>query len=379
MKLTEDQKKAKEAIIDFWKLEGDNLLTVGGYAGTGKTTVIAEAVKSVARKNRKKITFGFCTYTGRASVVLRSKLEAAKTLRVRDSCGTIHSMIYKPIYFKGKVVGWKPVDDIECDLIVIDEASMVNEDVFNDLKKYNRPILAVGDHGQLPPINGRFNLMERPDITLEKIHRQAEGNPIIKLSLMARNCERIPYCNYGDVAKKVSDENVLDRVSDLSDVLILCGFNKTRLGLNEYVRKRLGFSGKIPMVREKVICLKNNRLLGIYNGMVGILEKIEDKSGDWYNVHVNVEGDLFDGDAFKHQFGSKYTITEWKGMRGRDLGELFDWGYAMTVHKAQGTEAKKVVLFEERFRDMSDESWARWLYTGITRSSERLILVGKNN
>jgi len=57
-------------------------------------------------------------------------------------------------------------------------------------------------------------------------------------------------------------------------------------------------------------------------------------------------------------------------------GDLFDFGYALTVHKAQGSQAKKVILFEERFSKMDDTDWKRWLYTAITRAEEELLIFG---
>ena len=60
---------------------------------------------------------------------------------------------------------------------------MVNEDIFKDLLSYNIPIIAVGDHVQLAPIEGMFNLMEKPQLRLENIHRQEENNPIMNYLL----------------------------------------------------------------------------------------------------------------------------------------------------------------------------------------------------
>ena len=55
-------------------------------------------------------------------------------------------------------------------------------------------------------------------------------------------------------------------------------------------------------------------------------------------------------------------------------GDLFDFGYALTVHKAQGSQAKRVILFEERFSQMTDDEWRRWLYTAVTRAEEELFI-----
>jgi len=56
------------------------------------------------------------------------------------------------------------------------------------------------------------------------------------------------------------------------------------------------------------------------------------------------------------------------------MGDLFDFGYALTVHKAQGSQAKRVILFEERFPKMTDDEWKRWLYTAVTRAEEELYI-----
>jgi ATP-dependent exoDNAse (exonuclease V) alpha subunit len=76
------------------------------------------------------------------------------------------------------------------------------------------------------------------------------------------------------------------------------------------------------------------------------------------------------------QFNSKEPLNFTDKRRTIMAGDLFDFGYAVTVHKAQGSEAKKVILFEERFRQMEDEMWARWLYTAVTRAQEELYIIG---
>ncbi len=373
IELTFDQAQAVEASVAFFKAKGSTLLTLGGFAGTGKTTCIAHAVKAFGSQ---RPALAFCAFTGRASSVLRAKLETAGVMEIGDYCGTIHGLIYEPVIKKGRIIRWKKVDSIEQEIIVVDEASMVNEKIYRDLASYGVPILAVGDHGQLPPVEGSFNLMQNPEIKLERIHRQAAGNPIIALSAAVRAGGRVDVGRHGEWVSKTNDRKVLDRVPDLSDALILCGFNSTRTRLNSYVRKRLGFSQAVPTTGEKVICLKNNHDVGIYNGTTGKIASIEPEGSHWFKMKVKTDDVEFDGKVLRHQFGEPKTLREYPGLEPKELGDLFDWGYAMTVHKAQGSEGRRVVLFEERFPNMDDEGWRRWLYTGITRAQERLLIIG---
>src|SRR5688572_5564127 len=131
-------------------------VTLGGYAGTGKTTLISLIRKELHTSN-KLIKVGFASYTGKAARVLKTKLKEASSIYPQDSVGTIHSLIYSPITNdRQEIIGWQKKDEIDRDLIIIDEASMVDELIWNHLISYKTPIIVVGDHGQLPPIAGNF-------------------------------------------------------------------------------------------------------------------------------------------------------------------------------------------------------------------------------
>ena len=190
IELSSDQQFCFDAIMS-WYSNPSALLSMGGYAGCGKTTLIGKMRNTLPRSTR----VAFCCFTGKASSVLRSKLQLFEIQRFPDDyCGTIHSLIYEPILddVTNEIIGWVLRVKIPYDLIVIDEASMVNEELFKDLCSYNIPILAVGDHGQLPPIDGNLNLMKSPMLKLEKVHRFAESNPITKVSILAREQGFIP-------------------------------------------------------------------------------------------------------------------------------------------------------------------------------------------
>jgi len=263
---------------------------------------------------------------------------------------------------------------------------MVDSEIWEHLLRYKIPIIAVGDHGQLPPIRGSFNLMQKPHIILEQIHRQVAENPIIGLSIQAREYGQVRQGTYSKKVRKYTPEDP-DYQSAMSEVLqsfspetlILCGYNHTRKKLNNHIRFEQGIETAEPTVGDRVICLRNNHEKGIANGMLGTITNIATKDRDWYEAQVAMddEKDIYTGFISAKQFGSD-TALNFTEKRSRTIkGDLFDFGYALTVHKAQGSQAKRVILFEERFSKMDDDGWKRWLYTAITRAEDELIIFGK--
>ena len=391
MNLSKDQKEALQSILEWYETEDRNqFITLGGYAGTGKTSLIALTKNAIAELNsdkKKKLKIALCSYTGRATQNLKSKLEEQELLKWHDTISTIHGLIYDPIETQeGVIIGWRKKDEIGVDLIIIDEASMVDELIWKDLLSFNVPVIAVGDHGQLPPIKGSFNLMQEPQLKLINIHRQAAENPIIKVSIAARNHGRVEPGRYSDTVIKYSQEdfdfheastNLLENYT--KDMLILCGYNATRVKINQFVRNALGFELSEPLVEDRVICLRNNHTKGIYNGMLGTLKSIDTPADDFYAVEIKMDGieKNYVGKIYSPQFNAKEPINFTKERAKIGKSDLFDFGYALTVHKAQGSQAKKVVLFEERFSKMTEDQWRRWLYTGITRAEEELYLFGR--
>lgn len=366
------------------KSQSESYITIGGYAGTGKTTLIAILRKRIA-KLRKDMKVGFVSYTGKAARVLRNKLKEAKVILRDDTVGTIHSLIYSPVVNeREEIIGWKQKEKIDRDLIIIDEASMVDETIWLHLLSYKVPIIVVGDHGQLPPISGSFHLISNPELELVEIHRQAQNNPIIALSIQARQNGYIRPGIYGDTVRKFGkeDSDAQETVSELlanytPDTLILCGYNKTRKKLNLHIRNTLGFSSPIPQIGDRVICLRNNHQKHIFNGMTGTILTIHDETKEWYLAEIQMDGEdgIYKGLISKDQFMSDAALNFTNKRSAIMAGDLFDFGYALTVHKAQGSQAKRVILFEERFAKMDDEAWRRWLYTGVTRAEEELYII----
>jgi len=373
------------------------VLTVGGYAGTGKTTLIAALRNDIP----KHWNIGFCAFTGKASSVLESKLTEFGSIRQYDYVGTIHSLIYNPRYEhdpivnKKKFIGFVKKETIPVDLIIIDEASMVGRELWKDLTSFETPIIAVGDHGQLGPVETAhvFNLMQNPEIKLEKIHRQALNDPIIYLSLQARTKGYIEEGVYSPFVLKTGwkkAEEYFNKIDMLSrDTMVLCGTNYERVNLTHHVRKSLGFRQTDPYPGERLICLRNNRK--VKNGQLGTMIFTIPLSKNLYDL--TVEMDAVDANyqcaCYCHTFGKvdyRKIFSEIKNNEQDLLKEaerkkfrtvdIFDYGYVSSVHKSQGSEWDTVVVFEATGairRD--DEGYKRWLYTAVTRSKKRLLVI----
>lgn len=385
VKLSDKQKDILKDILDWSIKRESQYITLGGYAGTGKTTLMGY-LSNILREKNKRLKIAFCSYTGKAARVLGRKLKDTKSVHKYDYIGTIHRLIYRPIVDDNdEIVGWERLstDDFIYDMIIIDEASMVTDNIWSDLLSYGKPILAVGDHGQLPPVEGKFNLMEKPQLRLEEIYRQEANNPIIKVSEIARKYGVIPIEEFSKTVKKLDkrDVDTGEFLQDMfegydSDTMVLTGYNSSRVKLNKGIRQLLGYESIDPSIGDRVICLKNNHQEEVFNGMMGtLLDITENGVEDFrsYDVEIDLDDEEYPflGKISKDQFNNGSTI--YNPPEGINL---FDFGYALTVHKAQGSQARRVVVFEERFSKMDDDMWRRWLYTAITRASEELYIIG---
>ena len=384
LNLSKTQAEVISSILDWFHQSKYQYITLGGYAGTGKTTILGHITQRLHKKD-KGIRIAFCSFTGKASRVLDRKLKESDAVFDTDYIGTIHRLIYRALVDENQnIIGWEkiPREELRYSLIVVDEASMVTQDIWSDLLSFDIPILAVGDHGQLPPISSSFNLMLEPELKLEEIFRQEEGNPIIKFSEIARKYGSLPFESLSTVVKKIrkSDEETQDILMDIfntfdENTMILCGYNRTRINLNKQIRG-LHFDSSTPQVGDRVICLKNNRNMDIYNGMTGTILDISKATLYGYSfydteISLDFEKEPFWGKISIEQFNSPTLVD----LRREELN-YFDYGYALTVHKAQGSQAKRVVVFEERFSKMDDQTYARWLYTAVTRAEQELYIIG---
>ncbi len=371
--------------MEWYGKDRENMpyVTLGGYAGTGKTTLIG-VIRKELHKIDPGLKVGFVSFTGKAARILQHKIKEAEVMFRQDTVGTIHSLIYTPILNGNEeIVGWKTKEEIECNLIIVDEASMVDSLIWEHLMSYHVPMIVVGDHGQLPPIRGSFTLMQNPNLKLEEIHRQAKKNPIINVSITARETGDIPAGRYGPTVVKYTRDSsdtpeILQEMLNNyeNETLILCGYNKTRKRLNAHIRSALGFESKERLVGDRYICLRNNHKEHIYTGLLGIIAKISRKNDQVYATDIDIDGEdiQYSGLIAVDQFDADTALNFSENRRLFHGIDLFDFGYALTVHKAQGSQARKVILFEERFSKMTDDDWRRWLYTAVTRAEEELYI-----
>ncbi len=140
--LSSDQQNVLDKILYWFKNDKDKkqFITLGGYAGTGKTTLIA-FLRQEINKIDKNLKVGFVSYTGKAARVLKTKLKEQKVVLPGDSVSTIHALIYSPVVNeKEEIIGWQTKDEIECNLIIVDEASMVDGEIWHHLLSYKVPM-----------------------------------------------------------------------------------------------------------------------------------------------------------------------------------------------------------------------------------------------
>jgi len=343
-----------------------------GYAGSGKTTL----AKHLADDVRGRVSYA--CFTGKAALVLKKK--------GCTGASTIHSLIYKPEQDDetGEAEFVLNPDSAAADsqLIVIDEVSMVGEELARDLLSFGRKVLVLGDPAQLPPVKGEgYFINATPDVMLTEVHRQAAENPIIRMSMDVREGRGLAPGQYGDslVVRRVDigKDELRDYV--LGADQLLCGLNKTRQTFNTRIRQLKGLRGEaasfLPTTGDRLVCLRNNRQKGLLNGGLWNVEKAAlgtlGKNAEMRLRSLDEdEAAPIDSIVPVEFFQGTEKDLHWSQRRNYDE---FTFGWALTCHKAQGSQFDNVVVFDEGrvFR----EDAAKWTYTAITRAAEKVVVV----
>lgn len=374
--LTDAQERAIDA-ISAWYRAGPPYrdFYLAGYAGSGKSTITDEAIRRLRSDGCNIVITG--AYTGKAAYVLREKGNA--------SAKTIHSMIYSPV--EDEVTGEVTFqldpdgDAAQADMIVLDECSMISDDMAADIRSFGKPILVLGDPGQLPPVRGAGAFTNRePDVFLTEIHRQAADSPIIQLATMARKGEPIPLGEYGPGVRVVPYNADAGQYVYDDQAQVICGLNRVRFNLTQKMRARAGISGRYPAPGEPVMCCRNNKQLGIFNGQQGeLVSFVPDQDRTSQGVRLGEISARLDGGVSveretcaQHLFDQHFTGPSKPPRLPRGTLE-FDWGYVLTCHKAQGSQWPRVTIIDDSatFRDDA----RKWLYTAITRAQYELTLI----
>ena len=388
------------------------VLYLAGYAGTGKSTLAKHLVMGA----KQRWLFG--AYTGKAAYVMRQKGCA--------DVATLHSLIYAPAgESKGSEIAaleerltgetdaakrdaiiqqlremraasqpvfslWdhgSPLAHPDCAGIVVDEVSMVGEDLGRDLETFGKKILVLGDPFQLPPVRGSGYFTARdPDVLLTEIHRQARDSGVLRLATHIRGGGDVATFDSAPDAlitraprvhgrRAISKADLAERALAADQVLV--GLNKTRHALNRRIRELKGRTSELPCAEDRVICLRNDREAGLLNGSQWIVTEADCAAGaptaDLALRSDDEDDDrTFRGEAWLHYFRGRGEDIAAMG-QGRRRHAEFDYAEAITCHKAQGSQYKRVLVIDESRSFRADAR--RWLYTATTRAANHVEVL----
>lgn len=422
MELNNDQETALKQINEWYDSSAIEF-KLGGLAGTGKSSLIPYIAEELNSEDKK---IRFLAPTNKASVILKNKLDSVHHPHI----STIHKYLYflagphcqkcpmrhrhgcpggdcacdtrvqdRTISCHG-TLGWNRcgcklrfVLDAEMSsdnnkwnyhCLIVDEASMIDKDIYHDIIKvcelFSQRVIFIGDHGQLPPIGSEgFFLMQEPDYTLHDIQRQAKDSAIIKVAYEARQGKLIRFGKLGNGVNKqklskleleINPETaaITYFVTPRADDQLVVG------QLNEIWRNSMNQKG-MPAPGEVIINLKNTDIApkGCRAIIENIVEGIDAFGVGYYRIKMRLDdGSVIITNCSIDQFKHSRLTPE------RTRLEKWTYGYALTGHQAQGSEFDDVVVFEPNmnFRyKIGLPTYARWLYTAITRAKKTLTLV----
>ncbi len=387
--LSPEQERARTAVLSWYSAKNKPYFFLTGGAGRGKSFTTKAIIDSI------KGNVLLACPTGKSALVL-----ARATGRPVQ---TIHSLIYRPNGNAGNKLliekmqaelrtldqntdkarqlskevvkllsGVKPMFSLNLDsslreasFLVVDEASMASEETINDLISFQVPMLVLGDPFQLPPVMAKsfFNTNEA-DFTLHEIHRQAKDSPIIHLCELARLGKPLPVGNYGEskVTREVSAEDAMAHDQ------IIVGKNETRHATNNKVRLLQNRVGDMPNVGERVICKRNKRELGLMNG-----DQFHVTSFEQISKHTGIIGVTNEDLSTKVTCHTEPFLGQKVNPYDVAKAENFEYAAAVTCHSAQGSGWPAVYVLDQS-RVFGGDIAARWLYTAISRSAERVTV-----
>lgn len=438
LELSAQQEAAVDKAIAWWDALNGGLPGVSpvfrlfGYAGTGKTTIAQHIVSQLDGVDEANVIYA--AFTGKAAYVLRTKgctdartihsliyLPAEKAreklrelMRQLDATDdpTERELLQKQIRIEQQRLetpSWllrspEETDLTAAQLLVVDEVSMVGEQMATDLLSFQVPIMVLGDPAQLPPVEGGGYFIDaEPDHLLTEIHRSALDSPVTRLATAVRGSQ--PGDRWYGIPGADGDSGRRDWLS-MADLLafdqVLVGTNNTRWQAIHLLRALRGQVGDMPVPGDRIICLANNSDQGVFNGQQFQVESavVDPKRDDRLVL------DVVDDD------GRQRKLTTWRagftGLEGEKLAKregrggvvAATFGQAITVHKSQGSQWDRVLVVDEagvfariaakeksRTRntagipDRGSSAQAghlagqRWLYTAVTRAAKQVVIV----
>ena len=398
MELTRKQEEGLKIAVERYK-HRELYTVISGFAGSGKSTLIKFIIAALAEDGidpEKDVVY--TSFTGKATQVLQKK--------GNKNVSTLHKLLYEYFPRSNGTFFRKPVGEIPYKIVIVDECSMVPKDLLQQLKKYPVHILCLGDPGQLPPINKEDDnhLLDTPDIFLDEIMRQEEQSEIIKLTMDVRAGK--PLNHYVGTEVQILDADELSTGMLQWADQVICATNATRVALNKQMRDLLE-RGDQPEDGDKVICLRNywevisDDESPLVNGTIGTLENCFSSFQKIPSYVTN--GRISQIDTVMGNFNSDDGITKFNNLimdkkmilegeptlnfrenfklskNIKFAGKIplsFTYGYAITCHKAQGSEWDNVLVIEEGF-PFDKEEHKKWLYTAATRAAKKLVIIRK--
>ena len=389
MELTSKQEQGLKIAIDRYK-NHERYTCISGYAGTGKSTLVKFIISAL---DVDEDDVCYAAYTGKAAQVLLKK--------GNKNVSTLHKLLYKSYPRPDGSFLRLPVDEVPYKIVIVDEVSMAPRNLMKLLFTHkNVHVICLGDPFQLPPVDKDEDnhLLDNPHIFLDEVMRQAQESEIIRVTMDIRNHKPLSLMD-GNEVKILTKADLSTGMMQWADQMLV-GTNQMRVALNNQMRELLG-RGDAPEDGDKVICLRNYWSIlaenedPLVNGTIGYLQdsfesfnQLPWKMGGQriYTIQGNF---LSDGGAlYKNlDMDKKLILTGEKSLDWKTIWKLnsnpktsmlvpleFTYAYAITGHKAQGSEWPNVLVIEEKIPFDKTEH-ARWLYTCATRAEEKLVLV----
>jgi exodeoxyribonuclease V len=333
--------------IFFEWLESDSKeFRLGGLAGTGKTTIVKRMLENLS-------SFSVITFTAKAAAVLKEKGVDASTY---------HSLLKR---FEREIVNADGSislvfsdNKVTLDFIIVDEASMVTGEMRQRILNCGNRVIWVGDYGQLPPveIGSPFEKgvvdEDLLDAKLTQQHRHSGSATIIDFASFVRegnSPNEFNACDNSVLINPTQGRNVRDIAEYFVKNKItqaICATNNGCLAFNREIRKVM-YREKPIECGERIMCIRNNQNYDIANGQI-----------------FTVLGG--DGGTVKTECGKVFHCTFDTKHKGQNK-VVIDYGYAITCHKAQGSEWPSVCVIEEI------PSVTSWRYTAATRAMNKLV------